>query len=249
MAGQEVPVPEKLRVLDLFSGIPLAASVSGSSEPEASVPLPSARSSPTAVPSSQSTGRTSPATRMSGRYLPLQPMLFAQDSPVSPEAPQPVDETRAASILTGSGRRCLGLFNRAGPVGSLVRTLLTSTSVPGWRWTKWYLIWRPSVSKSRRLLKFRLVPSDTITGARASGLSATPTETANQSCPSMQKWPGCRSVDLRPEVLERRMGYPVGWTDIGEAHSAMPSSRRSRKPSAAQSSQPPHPHHRRAGNR
>jgi hypothetical protein len=72
-------------------------------------------------------------------------------------------------------------------------------------------------------LKFRLVPLDKTTGGRASGFAATPTATANQLAPSMQKHPGCRLIaDLKPETLERRMGFPPGWTDIGSDPLEMP---------------------------
>jgi len=45
---------------------------------------------------------------------------------------------------------------------------------------------------------------------------ATPTATANQLCPSMQKWPGCRSIEdggsLNPTWVGLLMGWPRYWT-------------------------------------
>jgi hypothetical protein len=39
----------------------------------------------------------------------------------------------------------------------------------------------------------------------------------------MQKWPGCRDVEMTPEAWERRMGFPAGWTDVAWPLSATPS--------------------------
>jgi hypothetical protein len=74
---------------------------------------------------------------------------------------------------------------------------------------------------------------------------ATPTATANQMCPSMQKWPGCRAMwgtptahprthtprdvdhgaqlanqvggSLNPPWVEWLMGWPLGWTDCARS--------------------------------
>lgn len=124
----------------------------------------------------------------------------------------------ACAITAGSGRRLAESWHSNGPLGLLVRTLLTST-VP--HSTKWFLTWRRSVTKSRHRWKFRLVPSDSITGGVASGFSATPTETANQGCPSMQKWSGCRNLEMTPGAWERRMGFPEGWTRVEWPRSGM----------------------------
>src|SRR5215208_247065 len=121
--------------------------------------------------------------------------LFAADFHVSRSAPPLAGSAKARQTTVSSGLRCLPLSHASGPLGSLLKTLLTSTD---WHSTKWFLTWKPVGTRSRRRLKFRLVPSDTITGAHASGLSATPTATANQDCPSMQKWPGCRGAIVDP---------------------------------------------------
>lgn len=132
--------------------------------------------------------------------------------PVSRSVQPAVDVNVARRTLVTSGRRCAELYHNSSPLGCCLRMLLTSTGLDS---LKWYLTWKPSITKSGRRLKFRLVPSDSTTGARASGFSATPTETANQGCPSMQKWPGCRNLEMTPSAWERRMGFPAGWTDVG----------------------------------
>jgi hypothetical protein len=166
-----------------------------------------------AVPSSAGTGRGFQFSEISGHSTLSQdlPMLFAVDLHANPtQAPQPGD-TEARKMTATSGQRLCALFDKSSRVGSFLRMLLTSTE---WGSSKWFLFWKGTGTKSRRRLKFRLVPSDTITTGRASGFVATPTETANQDCPSMQKWPGCQNVEVTPEAWERRMGYPEGWTDL-----------------------------------
>lgn len=54
-----------------------------------------------------------------------------------------------------SGRKCLELYRKSGPVGLLVRMLLESSH---WRSTRCYLTWKASATPARRSL-FRLVPS------------------------------------------------------------------------------------------
>jgi hypothetical protein len=209
-----------------------AVSHSASSERECER-LDSAKSIHSAEPFSKSTGPTSPVTTTSGHYT------SNEDSPMSSLLGSLANRTQAplaggAEALTmtvGSGRKCSESSKKADLLGSLVRTLLNSMA---WRSSKWFLTWKVSTTKSKRL-KYRLVPSDSITGGRASGFLATPTATANQNCKSMQKWPGCRGVDLSPEALERRMGYPEGWSSIDEELLEMPSSRKYRKSSGEQS--------------
>lgn len=51
------------------------------------------------------------------------------------------------------------------------------------------------------------------------GYVHTPTETANYSAPSMQKWPGCRAFvrvfgKPTPRNAEWLMGWPIGWSDL-----------------------------------
>lgn len=63
---------------------------------------------------------------------------------------------------------------------------------------------------------FRREDAEPPTIAPASGFwLATPTATANQAAPSMQKHPGCRAWGGRidPESFEWAMGMPTGWTE------------------------------------
>lgn len=75
------------------------------------------------------------------------------------------------------------------------------------------MTWKPWATKSGRLF-CRL--SASVKTMRDLGfiLLATPTATANQSCASMQKWPGCRGVEVTPEAWCRRMGYPLAWLSL-----------------------------------
>jgi hypothetical protein len=159
-------------------------------------------------------------------------MLSVADSPASLFLLPRAGDDRAAEMTVISGLQCYASSTDYGPLGLLLRMLLTSTTL---RSRMWFLTWKRTTTKSRRRWKFRLVPSDLITGGRASGFSATPTETANQGCPSMQKWPGCRGIEMTPEAWERRMGYPEGWTHVAWEPSATPSSRRSRSGSRSAS--------------
>ncbi len=61
----------------------------------------------------------------------------------------------ARKMTVTSGLRCLELYRRSGPVGSLVRMLLESSQ---WNSTKCFLTWKESVTPAKRLL-YRLVPS------------------------------------------------------------------------------------------
>jgi hypothetical protein len=169
-----------------------------------------------------------PSERKSSRS-----MSSAADGPASLFRQPRAGDDEARQMTAGSGLRLLASWHSSGPLGLLVRMLLTSTDPHS---SRWFLTWKRSVTKSRRRWKFRLVPSDTITGGGASGFSATPTETANQGCPSMRKWPGCRGVEMTPEAWERRMGYPEGWSRVAWPRSVTASSRKSRSGSESGSS-------------
>lgn len=75
------------------------------------------------------------------------------------------------------------------------------------------LTWQPWDTKSGRRF-CRLAASASIMRALGLSLSATPTATANQSCPSMQKWIGCRGVEVTPAAFCRRMGFPIAWLNL-----------------------------------
>jgi hypothetical protein len=210
-----------------------AVSVSDLSEPGCE-PSRSAKSIRSAAPFSENIGRQSPATTTLELSEPQTcgQMSFAEGFLASHSA-QPAPGGAAASAMTvSSGRKCCALFRNASPLGSLVRMLL---ELNRWHSDKWFLTWKAQDTKSRRRLKFRLVPSDTITGGRASGFSHTPTCAVNMGAPSMQKHLCCRGLLMTPEEWERRMGFPIGWTAVEWKPSATLSFRRSPKSSGGRS--------------
>ena len=196
--------------MSLISSQVSADSVSDLKERECE-PSNFARLIHTANASLPSIGRTFPVMATSAPSNPLQQTLFAEGSPASLSAlPVPGSDT-AKRMTTTSGLKCCALFANVGLLGSLVKMLLESNQ---WHSDKWYLTWRGADTKSRRRLKFRLVPSDTIIGGRASGFLHTPTRAANMAAPSMQKHKCCRGLEMNPEEWERRMGFPPDWTDL-----------------------------------
>jgi hypothetical protein len=78
----------------------------------------------------------------------------------------------ARTTTATSGRKCLELFKRRGPLGSLVRTLVGSST---WRSTTSALTWKVRATRSGRLL-FQLAPSGRLTDATEFGLLHTPTK-------------------------------------------------------------------------
>ncbi len=78
--------------------------------------------------------------------------LFQGDSLASLSVLPGSDEARKMTVT--SGRKCLELYRRSGPLGSLVRMLL---GLSVWSSTQCYLTWKASATPARRLL-FRLVP-------------------------------------------------------------------------------------------
>lgn len=93
------------------------------------------------------------------------------------------------------------------------------------------MIWKSRVTRSgRRFCRLALLGSIT-NGSGGIGLRATPTATANQSCPSMRKWAGCRGLQVTPAEWCRRMTYPIAWLSFGVL--AMRSYRSSRRSSSA----------------
>ena len=79
----------------------------------------------------------------------------------------------AKKMTVTSGRKCLELYRRSGPLGSLVKMLLGSST---WRSTRCYLTWKASATPAKRLL-FRLVPSMPRTEETDVRLLPTPTAT------------------------------------------------------------------------
>ena len=80
-------------------------------------------------------------------------------------------------------------------------------------------IWKASATK-QGTCAFQPRPLGPSIIDRVGGLLATPTATANQTAPSMQKHPGCRRFvqicggRITPASWEWMMGWPIGWTDL-----------------------------------
>ena len=81
-------------------------------------------------------------------------LQFCQEDFLASHSVQP-GSGEARRMTVTSGRRCLELYRRSGPLGSLVRMLLESSH---WRSTRCYLTWKASATPAKRLL-FRLAPS------------------------------------------------------------------------------------------
>ena len=79
--------------------------------------------------------------------------FFPEGFPVSRSALQDSDEARMMTV--SSGRKCAASYGKSGRLGCLVKTCLESSI---WHSTRCSLIWKPVVTKDRRLL-FRLVAS------------------------------------------------------------------------------------------
>jgi len=95
--------------------------------------------------------------------------LFSPEASPASLSPAPgSDEARRMTVT--SGLKWLELYRKSGPVGSLAKTLLASST---WASTIAFLTWKPSVTKCKRLL-FRLVPSVPRTEGTGCGLLATP---------------------------------------------------------------------------
>lgn len=91
-----------------------------------------------------------------------------------------------ARRMTGIyGRRLLGSSESFGPVGSLVRTLLGTST---WGSMTCYLTWKRSATPQGRLL-FRLVPSTPRTAGIGSGLWGTPTSRDHKDTGNMENVP------------------------------------------------------------
>ncbi len=90
--------------------------------------------------------------------------LFQEGSPASPSVlPESAEAVRMTAI---SGRKCLELSKKSGPLGSLEKMLLESSI---WRSTRCFLTWKVSATPQGRLL-FRLVPSTPRTGGTGASL-------------------------------------------------------------------------------
>lgn len=95
--------------------------------------------------------------------------LFREDSLASRLVLPGSDEARMMTVI--SGQRCLELYKKSGPLGSLVKMLLASSI---WHSTRCYLTWKVSATPAKRLL-FRLVPQTLLTDATEFASWPTPT--------------------------------------------------------------------------
>ena len=182
-------------------------------------------------PSSRSTSRKSRATRTSGKYEATytQESLFSQaDSPASHSVLPGSSEARTTTAI--SGRKCAESYARQGPLGSLVRMLLESST---WHSTRCVLTWRRKVTKSNRSL-FQLAPSMRRTEGIGCGSSPDIWPT-----PAARDYKGGRKPEtlratgrgfsnslndaltvngqhgsLNPTWVGALMGFPPGWTEI-----------------------------------
>lgn len=229
----------------------LVDSASALKPPADSVLLPSASGSQPCANSSPSAGQASLFTTTlpssTGASIEVSGS-FAEGFPASQLAS--LERDWAIKMTAGSGRTCSGLYKSPSPLGSLVRTLLHST---GWVSTKQLMVWKPLATKSRRRLKFQLMPLGPTTSDSASGSLPTPSATAFKGGrltgrkgtrnPERNNYQDFCSLVLGmryplPEFGEQIMGYPLGWTFAEIWRSEMQSSRRSPKPSAKRSSKP-----------
>lgn len=159
-----------------------------------SVPLASAKSSPTPAGCSSTAGPESPISETC-ESLPTLPG-FAESPSLPEDFPaslgvQPGSEAAQAMTAT-SGRQCSALSKSLGPLGLLVKTCLASTT-----WgnsTRALMIWQTSVTSANRL-KFRLVPSTLPTSGTASGLLPTATANQGRNCTSGRTNPNSKHHD------------------------------------------------------
>ena len=118
--------------------------------------------------------------------------VFRANRSVLPESV----EARKMTVI--SGLTCSGSFKRRDPVGLLARMLLGSSI---WHSTKCWLIWKPKITKSNRLL-FRLQPSAPRIGEIGFGLSdlMIPTPVASEMVGSEYT----KTVNYKDGVFYRR---------------------------------------------
>lgn len=135
----------------------------------------------------------------------------------------------------GASLRTCGLHSDDSSQRVALQSLLESRLTRlGLGWMASALTWRHWDTPSGRRFS-RLTVSVKTMHANGFTLRATPTSTANQSAPSMQKHPGCRGLVVTPETWCQRMGYPAEW--LACAPLETPSSRKSARPSSKAISQ------------
>lgn len=139
---------------------------------------------------------------------------------------------KGQEMIAGSGQKLLPLYDSFSRYGSSLRMFTAlCLSNTGWHSSRCALHWKASVTKSNRLL-FQLVPSMRRTSGRECGLLPimwpTPkTPTGGGQAFRRTKGGGLRKLEdavvlvdgigpLNPEFCEWLMGYPIGWTELGD---------------------------------
>lgn len=227
------------------SSAALADSVSGSSAPEDSARLPSAKSTRTAAPFSPSTGLASQSTRMCEPSAGSSATLFAADSPAKTSAlPEMGLESTESDRDSGVNMRdSFASYDRAGSLWRTWQLCLEgglaeySETWPRSGMTRSGIAYlRPQLARCITGTDFglRLIPTPTACDHKGSGRLRLERGENN----NLRDWFKIKFGFLYPPVraAEYLMGFPVEWASLKPTE--MPSSRKSRKSSAAQSSQP-----------
>jgi len=152
-----------------------AASTSGSSGPD-SPPHGRSRSPHTASKSSSGDSpacRATPISLNAGRTTWRQLTFLPEDFHASRSRWPESDAAQRMTVT--SGRKCIALLRRSGPLGSWLRTCLVSSE---FAWTTSWLIWKPKDTRRGRLY-FQLAPS--ARGIDEIESSLLPTPLASQS--------------------------------------------------------------------
>lgn len=138
--------------------------------------------------------------------------LFQGDSPASRLVMPGSEEAKRTTVT--SGLKCLELSKNSGPLGSLEKMLLASST---WHSTRCFLTWKDAATPAGRLL-FRLVPSKPRTGGTDALSWPTPTasDTFTGKLKSSQQKPGSRhSLTLSSAVQL----WPTPTAQIGKGPS------------------------------
>ena len=206
------------------------------SEPKSSEQLDLLKLPPTQAQSSNGTGPMSLTTGTSEKSRLRRQALLTSSQPPLPVSHTPNLITTEATnqITVSSGESCLQLLKTSGPVGSLVRKLVSS---PTFTSTIFSLRWKILATKQGRLY-FQLVPTEIApTEGIDSGSSRswpTPTSRDHKDTGSLENVPekgllgrvfqNTFGIPLLPEASEWLMGLPIGHTVVnGFKPSATPS--------------------------
>lgn len=157
--------------------------------------------------------------------------LFPGGSPASHSVTPGSAEAQQMTAI--SGRKCIALSTKSGPLGCLEKTLLASSI---WRSPLCLLTWKPAATRHGHLI-FRLQASAHSTCA--AGASSSLDELRLWPTPTARDWKDTGDLsnvpensllgrvyknltghDLSPTVSEWLMGFPPGWTDL--EHSETP---------------------------